>query len=173
MPRVLLTRLSPPVFSSIMYTPDQAVGRNAPNDRTDVLLVQFMLRVATSGKINWSSYQIAPAANPSIGRLAAVAHPLSTNLPGTDFLGDPIVIDGICGPQTISFIESFQREMVQRGDMSSPVDGQVAPLGNDRQPTIRLLDTVLFQAAKQGLFPMDDLRRSPFFPRELSDYFYE
>src|SRR5262245_38188230 len=37
MPRVLID------YKSTIYTVDRAVGRNAPNDRLDVLLVQFLL----------------------------------------------------------------------------------------------------------------------------------
>jgi hypothetical protein len=42
MPRVLIR---PP---GTIYTVDRAVGRNAPNDRLDVLLVQFLLFLSTN-----------------------------------------------------------------------------------------------------------------------------
>src|SRR5215831_8769232 len=42
MPRVLIR------FPGTIYTVDRAVGRNAPNDRLDVLLVQFLLFLSTN-----------------------------------------------------------------------------------------------------------------------------
>src|SRR5689334_13083072 len=116
MPRVLLTHLTPPLFSAFVYTPDQGVGRIGPNDRADVLLVQFMLRIATSGNVNWSRYTTVPAAPSSFGRMTTIGRqPPSPNLPGPPPGAGQIVIDGVCGPQTIAFIEAFQQEMVRRG----------------------------------------------------------
>jgi hypothetical protein len=49
MPHVLInyTKVLP------MFTVDRAVGRNAPNDRLDVLFVQFLLLMSTSTNTGW------------------------------------------------------------------------------------------------------------------------
>src|SRR5215831_18318995 len=44
MPRVLID------YNGTIYTVDRAVGRNAPNDRLDVLLVQFLLFFSINGR---------------------------------------------------------------------------------------------------------------------------
>src|ERR1043166_4789393 len=107
MPRVLLNETIAFYSSPVLFAVDRAVGRGSPNDRLDVLLVQYMLR-AYMGEA--SPYQ-APAAAPGVRAAIPVATPVKNTstpagiqLPG----GVPIVIDGVCGDQTIAYIEAFQ-----------------------------------------------------------------
>jgi len=84
----------------VFYGIDQAVGKCCPNKRDDVALVQFLLRsVLEDGK----EYKVPP--------------------------GPPLVIDGICGPRTIEYINAWQEQesRLSEGIMKPVQDGQVSP----------------------------------------------
>jgi hypothetical protein len=102
MPRVLVR---PP---GTIYSVDRAVGRNAPNDRLDVLLVQFLLFISIKNPW-WDSGNSQPTltvrqggrvATPATSVFRATPARLTHPKPQGD-----IVIDGVCGDQTIGFIE--------------------------------------------------------------------
>ena len=156
----------------LYFCVDRPAGRGAPNDRFDVLLVQFLLRIATSGNIYWPSS--ASASAPAIVGATRVgmtrpADPLPPNLPAAP-PGAEIVIDGYCGDQTIRFIESFQQEMVRRGERVS-VDGQVKPWAGATSYTLLLLNQALSRSSWGGPRKWV-LFNSPGFPQELFSCFF-
>lgn len=67
------------------YNVDMAVGRNAPNVRDDVLLVQYFLK-----RIYEKPVYETGSVTPQQGKM---------------------VLDGICGPTTLSWIGHFQLDM--------------------------------------------------------------
>ena len=158
----------------VRYNVDRPVGRAAPNDRPDVLLVQFLLRIATTGNIYWPAEQPAGAIHvTSATRAVALARPnapdVSPDLPGPPG-GVPIEIDGYCGDQTIGFIGFFQQEMRRRGQDRLQVDGRVVPWSGGTS-TILLLNQVLSKSSWGGprqwmLYNNHD------FPREISDLLF-
>jgi hypothetical protein len=137
------------------FTVDRAVGRNAPNDRLDVLFVQVHLMVFTQ-KPNWK-----PAARtvPSGLRVATPVFRQTTVTPTHPKPAGSIVIDGICGNQTIGFIEYFQEQM-QLAGVGVELNGQVAPLGTMGTTTMWLLNETM----PWGL--------GIFYPGELRSCFY-
>jgi hypothetical protein len=87
----------------LLYTIDKAVGAGCPNLRDDVALVQFFLRAVMEDS---KEYQI-PA-------------------------GAPLSIDGICGPQTILYIKSWQQQesKLREGFAIPTQDGVISPMMN-------------------------------------------
>ncbi len=166
MPRVLIR---PP---GTIYTVDRAVGRNAPNDRLDVLLVQFLLFLSTNNPW-WDLGNSQPTL--TVRRGMRVATPVfrsqatsKPTLSGTHPKpqGD-IVIDGICGDQTIRFIEYFQEQMQLYKFQECELNGQVVPWRIMGALTIGLLNSGLSHLAQP---PM--LNQFGAFPNELWDSFY-
>ena len=157
--------------SHLYFCVDRPVGRGAPNDRFDVLLVQLLLRIATSGNIAWPSGAGVPAASTVTTRVgvARQSDPLFPNLPAAP-PGTEIVIDGYCGDQTIRFIESFQQEMLRRGERVN-VDGQVKPWAGSTSYTLLLLNQALSRSSWGGPRKWT-LYNSPAFPQELFPYFF-
>ena len=154
------------------YEVDSTVGRNAPNNRADTLLVQFMLYVAWHHHSTWPieppsqvSSQLPVARSPAQSRVAGQtpAVPFQHPKPAGD-----IAIDGIVGPQTISFIEFFQESMV-RGGVTCEVNGQIAPLRTINTFTLARLNNVVWKSL--AAMPWY-LRGQPGFPQELSSYLY-
>jgi hypothetical protein len=124
---------------STFYTVDGAVGRNAPNDRLDVLLVQFLMFLCTKDN------REAPLPPMSMPRGLRVATPVAGAKTVTPTHPRPqgnIVIDGFCGNQTIGFIEYFQELMKLHG-VGAELNGQVAPLGTIGTTTMALLNDAL------------------------------
>ncbi|AHG89971.1 hypothetical protein J421_2434 [Gemmatirosa kalamazoonensis] len=185
MPRLLLPGIVPVVHirrvgggPPPVYVIDQAVGRAAPNDRADVLLVQYLLRVATekafaqpapmqADTVLAGSYTPPPPGGLRAAIGVAPRHtphpppPARPPLPDTS----PIVIDGVCGPQTIAFIEYFQATQP-----TIPArDGRVEPPAPST-PTLAALNAVLF-AERQGM--IFRLFADGAFPAELREYFYD
>jgi hypothetical protein len=158
MPRVLINNNMKPMFSV-----DRAVGRNAPNDRLDVLLVQFLLFI--SANTDWWNIFGGPP-QPRVTRRVATpvfrAAPPSGTHPKPE--GD-IIIDGICGDQTIGFIEYFQEQM-QLAGYGVELNGQVVRLGIGRG-TMSLLNDGL-QTLPLPLL----LYEISVFPAELWSLFY-
>lgn len=168
MPRVLIN-----VAKDILFTVDSAVGRNAPNDRLDVLLVQFLLFLSTNS-LWWVPVDSQP--NPPKGprglRVATLASPayraLGTTLSGTHPKPQgEIIIDGICGDQTIGFIEYFQEQM-QLVRVGHELSGQVVPMGPGGTKTIDLLNEVVRRSSGRPWM----LDQSSAYPKELSNSFY-
>ena len=83
------------------YNVHRAVGPGRPNQHEDVLLVQYFLK---------SIYD----------------HPNATNPPLHPPFGSKMVVDGVAGPITFSWIKHFQAELQSRGQ-SIVVDGIVNP----------------------------------------------
>jgi hypothetical protein len=79
------------------YNLDQAVGPGAPNQRTDVLLVQFFLREL------FKQPDLLPDKPP----------------------GD-LAVDGIFGPVTAQWINRYQKQLLRKG-FSVQADGRVDP----------------------------------------------
>jgi len=160
MPRALIN-----YRQTALFTVDRAVGRNAPNDRPDVLLVQFLLFVATTGfgptfwptPVELSGVRglrvATPVPQPAIGpAIGAPTHPKPQG---------NIVIDGICGNQTIGFIEYFQEQM-QALRVGVELDGRVAPQGTAGTTTMILLN----------IGPPWTLGQNAAFPNELKSSLY-
>jgi hypothetical protein len=84
----------------VMYLIDQTVGAGCHNLREDVALVQFLLRAVLE---DGPDYKLPP--------------------------GPPLVIDGICGPETIKYIKSWQAQesAIATGAFKPLQDGQVSP----------------------------------------------
>jgi len=174
MPRVLIR------YPITIYTVDRAVGRNAPNDRLDVLLVQFLLFFSINGRnygeipnwweeLGYGDFSPPPPLTVRPGLRVATpvfrspftSKPLSHPKPQGD-----IVIDGICGDQTIGFIEYFQEQM-QLKYPGAELNGQVVPWKIMGALTIGLLNGGLSHLAQP---PMLSQFRA--FPDELWDSFY-
>ena len=82
----------------VIYTVDQSVGPGCPNEKRDVMLVQFFLRAASK-----------PG-----GGLPAIQPPGQT----------PLTVDGIYGPKTAAYIKHYQTV----GGSAAYVDGKVSPI---------------------------------------------
>jgi hypothetical protein len=150
---------------STFYTVDGAVGRNAPNDRLDVLLVQFLMFLCTKDN------REAPLPPMSMPRGLRVATPVAGAKTVTPTHPRPqgnIVIDGICGNQTIGFIEYFQELMKLHG-VGTEFNGQVAPARpNLWGTTIYWLNTYGTNYVTRPW----KLRESDAFPQELKNSFH-
>ena len=86
-----------------LFLVDQAVGRGAPNKTDDVFLVQFFLRVASQPGGGKTGFQP----------------------PGED----PLVIDGIFGNHTQTYISFYQQEVNRReGTKLVETDGRIDPI---------------------------------------------
>src|SRR6266699_1679 len=101
MPRILVD-----FINATWFTVDRAVGRNAPNDRLDVLLVQFLLFRSTKSEISVPVLTV-----PRGQRVATPLFRVTTATPTHLRPQGNIFIDGVCGDQTIGFIEYFQEMM--------------------------------------------------------------
>ncbi|HEY3064687.1 MAG TPA: hypothetical protein VGL09_02795 [Methylomirabilota bacterium] len=166
MPRVLLVGSG---SRAMFYVVDRPVGRNAPNDRLDVLLVQYMLRIVTdkfasTGAIGAPVGNVAPTGGLRVATLAPSSPapstaPPSYTLPG----GSPIIIDGICGNQTIGFIESVQKHW------GLPINGQVSTPTDRTNQTLSKL-CAAFVPLNAPIY--SDLSKDPAFPGDLRTLFY-
>ena len=98
-------RVRPPADSAatVVYLIDQAVGLGGHNQREDVALVQFFLRAMFE---DVKDYKMPT--------------------------GPPLVIDGICGPQTIEYIRAWQKQetAIAEGSFKLLQDGQISPALN-------------------------------------------
>jgi hypothetical protein len=161
MPRVLIN------YNKVlpMFTADRAVGRNAPNDRLDVLFVQFLLFMSISTNTGWWENSIPQPTVPRGLRVATPVAGVRATLTHPKPQGD-IVIDGICGDQTIGFIEYFQEQM-QLARRGVELNGQVAPYGTAGTTSMQLLSEGLLYTEGYGpLYIMGG------FPNELKSLFY-
>ena len=131
----------------IVYTVDQAVGPGCTNQRDDVLLVQFFLKVISESPNN---ADLKPA-----GR-------------------DPMVCDGICGPNTNAYIKQFQIGSSARNP-TSPLkqDGRVDPVrggairGSISHTFYTILDLNVHFEKTRGAGALKDITTDAAFPGEL------
>jgi hypothetical protein len=151
-------------FTRILFTVDSTVGRSAPNERLDVLLVQYLLFLCTKNGMS-----VPPLTVP---RGLRVATPVAAATTGTLTHPKPpgdIVIDGICGNQTIGFIEYFQ-EVTQRNPVASiVVNGQVVPQGT---PGTYIGTMYMLNKTVTELTQLSKFYQSAAFPQELKSSFY-
>jgi hypothetical protein len=159
MPRILTNWAKTP-----MFTVDRVVGRNAPNDRLDVLLVQFLMFICTP----YVPYYLATPVT-TVPRGLRVATPVAGVATATLTHPKPqgdIIIDGVCGDQTIGFIEYFQEVMKLNG-AGRELNGQVAPQWTIGTTTMYRLNYI----AANHVNPWN-LGESNAFPQELKTSFY-
>jgi len=163
MPRLLVDHHKAPLF-----TADRTVGRNAPNDRLDVLLVQFLLFLCTNNPKGFGApiETLSAYDDLKVGRRVATPVFRATIAPTHPKPEGNIFIDGICGDQTISFIEYFQEQMLLRR-RGVELNGQVAPQGTAGTTTMRLLNASLEVIPDPWM-----LTQALGFPRELQNAFY-
>lgn len=149
-----LTLTTPGKFLAVAYVVDGAVGAGCRNQRDDVLLVQFFLRVLGPRTVKGTKETFQPQNGP------------------------PLAIDGVCGRRTIAAIKTFQTQFNKAvGDPSNPgflaQDGVVHPLeqgspfgrrSNHVLTVIRLNTEYTFQF---GLDRHKRIDMDPLFPREL------
>jgi len=169
MPRALLSGDFRAPRAATVFTVDGAVGRNAPNDRLDVLLVQFLLHLSTNDGW-WNSGNTQPTL--TVPRGLRVATPVVGTVHEQSLSGSHpkpqgnIIIDGICGDQTIGFIEYFQEQMQLRR-IGVELNGQVVPQQIRGTTTMSLLNETLRRLGQPWM-----LDQSGAFPKELANSFY-
>ncbi len=159
MPRVQMDYFHP---ANTLFTVDRTVGRNAPNDRLDVLLVQFLLLLCTKNEISVPQLTV-----PRGLRVATPAAGVTTGAPARPRPQGNIYIDGFCGDQTIGFIEYFQAMMQLKQVGAIELNGQVAPQGTPAAKTMYMLNATLNALTKPWVLTQSDA-----FPQELRDSFY-
>lgn len=150
-----LVLTKPAKLASVAYVVDNAVGAGCPNQREDVLLVQFFLRA------------LGPKA--ASGTTDQFYQP-----PGTP----PLAIDGVCGQRTAAAIKTFQTQF-DKGEPDPAgwgaliKDGVVHPLnrGSMFGPRLgHLLTIVRLNSEYAFHFGVDRhnrIHQDPLFPREL------
>ena len=138
-----------------VYFVDQAVGKGRTNRRDDVLLVQFFLKAMSGKKDPVSAMMMAPTGQ------------------------TPLAVDGICGNQTVAYINHFQT-VLNSGSKNPSVwkDGSIDPVppgathGAIHQ---RVLSMILLNTMYAGFFGQEQHSRihaDPNFPSELLNRFF-
>ena len=148
--------------STLYYNVDQCVGLNAPNDRMDVLLVQFFLSVGTDPGSSWSRPTLPPTTRPALlpqMKTTIYGRTIAPYYPG----GSPITIDGVCGPQTIAFIEYFQQVRIDDHSTRALTKGQVWPGHTSQDSTLYYMNQMIGNSYLPGMAG---------FPQELTPLFY-
>ena len=153
MPRTLpLT--TPGKFLAVAYVVDGAVGADCRNQRDDVLLVQFLLRVLAPRTVHGTNETFQPQN------------------------GAPLAIDGVCGRRTIAAIKTFQTQFNKAvGDPADPSflaqDGIIHPLEQGSvfgRRSRHVLTIIRLNTEYTFQFGLDRHKRidmDPLFPREL------
>lgn len=158
MPRTL-PLITPGKYLAFAYVVDCAVGAGCRNQRDDVLLVQFFLRVLGPRTVNGTNETFQPQGGP------------------------PLAIDGVCGQRTIAAIRTFQAQFNKAvGDPKNlsflAQDGVVHPLEQGSKfgrrsghvlTIMRLNTEYTFQF---GLDRQKRIDMDPLFPRELFNKLY-
>jgi hypothetical protein len=157
MPRIQMDFFHP---ANTLFTVDRTVGPNAPNDRLDVLLVQFLLLLCTKNEISIPQLTV-PRGLRVATPVAGVPTPARPRPQGN------IYIDGFCGDQTIGFIEYFQAMMLLKQVGAIEVNGQVGPQGIAAVKTMYMLNATLNALTRPWVLTQSDA-----FPPELRDSFY-
>jgi hypothetical protein len=139
----------------LSYTVDAAVGPGCPNRRDDVLLVQFLLRVAMED---------IP------GRPGSGYRP-----PGQA----PIAIDGLYGPMTLAYIQYFEEEGNRRNPTNQvTTDHRIDPVvggqpgGSLSQRLYKILALNLLYLDRRSLAVHADIKTDPLCPAELVTSLY-
>jgi hypothetical protein len=138
----------------LVYSVDQPVGPGCPNRRDDVLLVQFLLRVAMED-------------NP----------PKNVGYRPPD--ERPITVDGLFGRQTAAYIRYFQEEdgrRVQQGQFqfAPATDGRIDPVasgtafGAHSKTLYTIVDLNIVYVNRHGTQLHENISRDPLFPKELT-----
>ena len=149
---LILTK--PAQFGTHSYVIDRGVGEGRPNQRDDVLLVQFFLRTLGPQPIEGTKETFLPVGQP------------------------PLAIDGTCGQRTIAAIKTFQTQFnkTQKTEDRSFIlieDGVVDPLNNGglfgpRQGRVLTIVRLNTEYAFQfGLEKHKRIDTDPQFPQEL------
>jgi hypothetical protein len=151
MARVYL--LTKPKLTDRAYTVDQAVGQGCPNRRDDVLLVQFLLRVAREDAPDSPGYR--PPGQP------------------------PIAIDGHFGPGTLAHLRFFEEEGNRRNPENPTVpDGRIdpvasgTPVGSLSGKLYKIFALNVLYVKRRGAAVHADMRRDPLYPAELTKSLY-
>jgi len=158
MPRIQMDFFHP---ANTLFTVDRTVGRNAPNDRLDVFLVQLLLFLCTKNEI--SIPQV------TVPRGLRVATPVAgATTPARPRPQGNIIIDGICGDQTIGFIEYFQAMMMLKQVSAIEINGQVGTEGSTAATkTMYMLNATVNALTRPWVVTQSDA-----FPYQLRDSFY-
>ena len=142
--------VNPP--QKFLYTIEGAVGRGGENRGDDVLLVQLFLRVQMEE-----------------GGAEAPYRP-----PGRD----PLLIDGICGANTMAYILYYQEEAKRRFPGIAPLpDGKVDPMRSGTpfasitHKVYMIVSLNVGYREKRGDMVLD-IGKDPLFPAELRKSFY-
>jgi hypothetical protein len=128
---------------NVLYTTDQAVGPGCPNEKRDVMLVQFFLRAASK-----------PG-----GGLPAILPPGQQALK----------VDGVFGPKTAAHIKHYQTA----GGGAAVVDGKVSPIqggstiGPVHEKTLTIVHLNVGYAKRFGANSHSRIDQDPDFPIAL------
>jgi hypothetical protein len=150
---------TPGKFLAVAYVVDGAVGADCRNQRDDVLLVQFFLRVLGPRTVKGTNETFQPQG------------------------GLPLAIDGVCGRRTIAAIKTFQTQFNKAvGDPADPSyltqDGVVHPLeegskfGRRSQHVLTIIRLNTEYTFQFGLDRHKRIDMDPLFPRELFNKLY-
>jgi hypothetical protein len=88
------------------------VGRNRPNRRLDVMLVQYLLSIVTQIEVE---------------RLPNLRRSTNTSIVPPEYKDQLFSVDGICGPKTMRYIEYYQqfRSSHRQESLDSDYDFQI------------------------------------------------
>lgn len=150
-----LALTSPGKLATVVYVVDGTVGAGCRNQREDVLLVQFFLRVLGPRTVSAAINETFQPKN-----------------------APPLAIDGVCGQRTLAAIKSFQTQFDKaESGPDNPgfllQDGVVHPpeLGTSFGPRSgHVLTIIRLNTEYASQFGLDRHKRidtDPLFPREL------
>jgi hypothetical protein len=154
MARLFAVRENTKEPTDVIYSVEQAVGIGSPNQREDVLLVQFFLRTLQ---------------DPGGGGAPFVP-------PGESA---PLAIDGVFGKHTAAHIKFFQEEDSRRNPGSTLVkDQRIDPVKRGKVTgaiTGKLLTITSLNiqyAQRKGKSLHNNINQDPLFPPELTSAFF-
>ena len=130
----------------VFYNVNQAVGANSPNQKEDVMLVQFLLREIYKGGTAFEPAETVPK-------------------------GD-MKVDGICGPVTKNWLHKFQLDVRNRGgniyadNRADKVKGRISTISCTMYTLIFLNSGV-----KKVRPDFENLESAPDVPNELRPAF--
>jgi hypothetical protein len=148
---------------------DQAVGLGCPNKRDDVLLVQFFLAAFSS--------------DPLIKNGRVFSYEDKKGRPYNYSLANrrPLVVDGVCGNETVAYIKHFQQEAAKNETsqwLRMVTDGVVSPVRQGEpwnERTGQVLTIVRMNVEYAAMFGAHRHRTigdDPLFPNDLKRVFY-
>lgn len=160
MARVYVLQQPTPLLAQL-YVVDRGVGDGLPNQRDDVLLVQFFLRALMPPKGSYADQEVHQPAGQT-----------------------PLAIDGVWGPQTRAYVKAFQTQFNEAlGSEIQPQfrlrqDGAVNALEGSSvfgKRFHQVMTIVRLNTEYSHFFSLErhkQLHRDPLFPRELFGAFY-